>query len=203
MPESSIWILVSIPAILVALTFHEYAHGLVADMLGDPTPRNSGRLTLNPLAHLDLLGTLLLILAKFGWAKPVPVNPFYFRMDRQKGMMLVAVAGPLMNLIIGYLSAVAMRFVGSSLYAYQFLEAMLVFNVYLAIFNLVPIPPLDGSRVLAGVVSREAANFIYQLEVYGPFLLLLLIATGIIAKVVGPAASWALNNILWLSGLGF
>lgn len=203
MPESSVWILVSIPAILVALTFHEYAHGRVADMLGDPTPRNSGRLTLNPLAHLDVLGTLLLILAKFGWAKPVPVNPFYFRIDRQKGMMLVAMAGPLMNLVIGYLSAIAIRFAGSSLYAYQFLEAMLVFNVYLAVFNLVPIPPLDGSRVLAGVVSRETANYIYQLEAYGPLLLLLLVATGIITRVVGPLAGWVLNSILWLSGLGF
>ncbi|MGB9661487.1 MAG: site-2 protease family protein [Moorellaceae bacterium] len=197
--------LAGIPAILLALSFHEYAHGKVAYLLGDPTPKYQGRLTLNPLAHMDILGTLLLLVAGFGWAKPVQVNPFYFHMERRKGMMLVALAGPLMNLVIAYLAAVAWQiFLHWGLkidLLLSFFYLMVVYNVVLAVFNLLPVPPLDGSRVLAGLVSRESAGFLYQLENIGPFLLLLLIATGIIGKIMRPLVTEVLQFIVAASRL--
>lgn len=197
--------LAGIPAILLALSFHEYAHGKVAYLLGDPTPKYQGRLTLNPLAHLDILGTLLLIVAGFGWAKPVQVNPFYFQMDRRKGMMLVALAGPLMNLVIAYLAAVVWQvFFHRGLridFLLSFLNLLVIYNVVLAVFNLIPVPPLDGSRVLAGIVSRESAGYLYQLENIGPFILLLLIATGLIGRIMRPLVSEVLQFILAASRL--
>lgn len=198
-------LLAGIPALLLALTFHEYAHGKVAYLLGDPTPKYQGRLTLNPLAHLDPLGTLLLIVAGFGWAKPVQVNPFYFQMDRRKGMMLVALAGPLMNLVLAYLGAVAWRISGSwglrGDFLFSFFNLLVVYNVVLAVFNLLPIPPLDGSRILAGLVSRESASYLYRLESLGPFLLLFLIATGMTGRILRPLVSLVLDFILQASRL--
>lgn len=200
-------LILGIPAILLALTFHEYAHGKVAYLLGDPTPKHQGRLTLNPLAHLDVLGTLLLIVAGFGWAKPVQVNPFYLQMNRRKGMMYIGLAGPAMNLVLAYLAAVALQLLSRHGPGWplllHFLDLLVIYNVVLAVFNLIPVPPLDGSRVLAGLLSRESANFIYQLEAYGPFLLLILIATGIIGKILNPLVNIVLNAIIALSGMTF
>ncbi len=200
-------LLLGIPAILIALTFHEYAHGKMAFILGDPTARNQGRLTLNPLAHLDILGTLLLIVAGFGWAKPVQINPFYFQMDRRKGMMLVGLAGPVMNLVLAYLAAVLLQIflryhIGGSL-ASTFLNLLVGYNVVLGVFNLIPVPPLDGSRVLAGLLPPEGAAVVYQLENYGTIILLLLIATGIIGRIIGPIISLVLDLIIRFSGLAF
>jgi len=192
-------LLASIPAILLALTFHEYAHGKVAYLLGDPTPKYQGRLTLNPLAHLDILGTLLLLVAGFGWAKPVQVNPYYFQMDRRKGMMLVALAGPLINLVLAYLAAVVLQvsvYRGlNEPFILTFLHLSVMYNVVLAVFNLLPLPPLDGSRVLAGLVSRQSAGYLYQLESVGPLILLLLVATGIVGKIMRPLVYLVLNFI--------
>ena len=200
-------LLLGIPAILIALTFHEYAHGKVAYLLGDPTARNQGRLTLNPLAHLDILGTLLLIVAGFGWAKPVQINPFYFQMDRRKGMMLVGLAGPVMNLVLGYLAAVLLnillRMNLGGLWLQTFLNLLVGYNVVLAVFNLIPVPPLDGSRVLAGILPPEGAAVVYRLESYGTLILLLLIATGIIGHILGPLVNLVLNLIITASGLAF
>jgi len=200
-------LLLGIPAILIALTFHEYAHGKMAFILGDPTARNQGRLTLNPLAHLDILGTLLLIVAGFGWAKPVQINPFYFQMDRRKGMMLVGLAGPVMNLVLAYLAAVLLQIffryhIGGSL-ATTFLNLLVGYNVVLGIFNLIPVPPLDGSRVLAGLLPPKGAAVVYQLENYGTIILLLLIATGIIGRIIGPIINLVLDLIIRVSGLAF
>jgi len=173
-----------LPAIVVALTLHEYAHALVADRLGDRTARSMGRLTLNPLAHVDPLGLLLLFLAGFGWAKPVPVNPYNLRGDPQKGMLLVSLAGPLSNLVIAFLSAVLLGL----LYACrapnieQVMNYMIRINVVLAVFNLLPVPPLDGSRVLAGLVPGSS-RWLYQLESIGAIILILLVFTGVIGAV--------------------
>jgi len=182
--------LVSIPAILVALTVHEFSHGLVAHLLGDPTPKRQGRLTLNPLPHLDALGTLMLLVAHFGWAKPVEINPFYFRGDRQRGVLLVSLAGPVSNLAVALLGAILYNLfnAGASRYFVSFVFTLVSINVYLALFNLIPVPPLDGSRILMGLLPRRLHGFIYQIEAYGPFILVLLILTNVTGLVLAPAA---------------
>ncbi|MHB1418579.1 MAG: site-2 protease family protein [Bacillota bacterium] len=195
-------LLYSIPGILLGLTFHEYAHGKVAAMLGDPTPAQQGRLTLNPIPHLDPLGTLLLLVAGFGWAKPVQVNPLYFRGDRRRGMMYVGMAGPLMNIVLAYLFAVLLRYIPAGGPLEQVVFGVVSINIVLAVFNLIPVPPLDGSRILAGIVPKEQAGFIYKLESYGPFLLLLLVATGLSSVIIGPLINIVARFIFSLSTLG-
>lgn len=196
-------LLAGIPALLIAITFHEYAHGKMAAILGDPTPASQGRLSLNPLAHLDVLGTLMLLVAGFGWAKPVQVNPFYFRGDRQKGMMKVGLAGPVMNLVLAYLAAVAARLTGGAPPLLDaFLWYTLWYNSMLAVFNLIPLPPLDGSKVLAGILPRRSAMSLYSLEAYGPMILLLLLATGVLSSFLRPAVRGLMTAIASLAGWG-
>ncbi len=170
-----------IPAIILGLTFHEFAHGWVADRLGDRTARSMGRLTLNPAAHLDPVGLVLLFLAGFGWAKPVPVNPYNLRGDMQRGMLLVSLAGPATNIILAVVSAVVLgAFYGLRLpYFESIMMYMIQINVVLAVFNLIPIPPLDGSKILAGILPGRQ-NWLYQLETYGAIILIILVFTGAI-----------------------
>ncbi len=194
------WLLAAVPAILMAIIFHEYAHGKVAYMLGDPTPKYQKRLTLNPLNHLDPLGTLMFLLVGFGWAKPVQVNPFHFQGDRRKGMMLVSLAGPLMNLVLAYLGAVGLRLIGPlNLYLFSFFRALVIYNVVLAVFNLIPVPPLDGSKILTGLLPPGKAHIIYSLERYGPIILLLLLFTGVIGTIMWPIVQTIVDLFTYLS----
>jgi len=202
-------IILSVPAVLLALSMHEYAHGVIADRLGDPTPRIQGRLTLNPLKHLDPIGALMLLLFRFGWAKPVMVDARHFR-DPRKGMMLVGLGGPVMNVILAYAFALTFRYVpslfalpgiGDVLFAImhpsvvtQFFQLNVIINLWLAAFNLIPIPPLDGSRVLAGILPREGARLMSKLEPIGPLILMAFIFTG--------AARFVLTPIINLLGHG-
>ncbi len=178
-------IAILLPAIIVGLTFHEFAHGWVADYLGDRTARHQGRLTLNPLAHVDIIGLAMLFLAGFGWAKPVPVNPYNLHGDIKRSLLLVSLAGPATNMTLAVLGAVALGFLAGQLpyYGADMLNQIIRINVILAIFNLLPIPPLDGSKILAGLLPGQQ-NWLVGLEMYGTIILLVLLFTGIIGGIL-------------------
>jgi len=167
--------IIFIVGLIIALTIHEFSHSLAADRLGDPTPRSQGRLTLNPLAHLDPLGTLMLIIAHFGWGKPVPIDPYNFRSPR-RDELLVSLAGPSSNLILALLFTLAIRLFSPPFLAATVLFLFIQVNVYLAIFNLLPIPPLDGSKIFLNLLPPDiAATWEEALTRYGPILLIILI----------------------------
>ncbi len=191
--QSVIEILIWLPAILIGLTFHEYAHGRVAYMLGDDTAYHQGRLTLNPLPHIDWMGFFMLVIFKFGWAKPVQVNPLNFKnISMKQGMMLVSLAGPVMNILIAFMGLIALRYLVSVQnqewvsYVVTLLIPLIQINLILAAFNLIPLPPLDGSKILAGLLPDAGARVMYSLEQYGPIILLLLIVTGLTSKIIWP-----------------
>ena len=168
-----IWLFL-LPPFVLALTLHEFAHAYIADRLGDPTPRASGRLTLNPLKHLDLFGLLALFIIHFGWAKPVQVNPRYFQNPR-RDMLWVALGGPVMNFFLSLCCVVAIRLFTQHNEAGIFngvLWYTMTINVYLAVFNLLPIPPLDGSRIMTGLLPEPLAFKYAALERYSLFLIL-------------------------------
>ncbi|NLC11587.1 MAG: site-2 protease family protein [Firmicutes bacterium] len=176
-----------IPALLIAITFHEYAHGKAAQLQGDPTAQYSGRLTLNPLAHLDPIGLLMLWIVGFGWAKPVPINPRNFN-DYYKGILKVALAGPLTNLFIAFLSIILLRVIGPFWPAFFFplFSNLMVYNIFLAVFNIIPLPPLDGSKVLVALLPPSSRHYYYNIEPYGPFILILLLAFGLLPAILLP-----------------
>ncbi len=185
-------LVLKIPALLLAVTIHEVAHGWVADRLGDPTARLSGRLTLNPLPHIDPFGAIAFVLAGFGWAKPVPVNANNLR-HPVRDMALVGAAGPVSNFLMAFFALLVLVLVRRSVdapffadpiggmlrYAYQF-------NLALGIFNLIPLPPLDGGHFLPYFLPRGAWPLLGQLQRYGPVLLLLLVISGATRYIIGP-----------------
>jgi Zn-dependent protease len=181
-----------IPGYLLAVTLHEVAHGWVADRLGDPTARLRGRLTLNPLPHIDPLGALAFVVARFGWAKPVPVDPRNFRRPI-RDMTLVAVAGPLMNFVVAFLGLVILLVMRDHVHAPGLREPLLgmlrivfEFNLVLAIFNLIPLPPLDGGHFLPYFFPHGWWPLRQRLEQYGPLILLLLVFSGATRYIVWP-----------------
>lgn len=193
--EQLLRILIWGPPLILSLTLHELAHGHMALRLGDPTAKNAGRLSLNPLRHLDIIGALAFIFLKVGWAKPVPVNPAHFR-NPQRDMLKVALAGPATNLILALICAILRQLlmvlpVGEHLgLAVAVLWAMvsegLWINVMLAVFNLLPIPPLDGSRILTGILPPRAALAWLRMEPYGFLVILALFWTGVLGQVLMP-----------------
>lgn len=192
-------------SLIVAATVHEFAHAYVADRLGDPTPRGMGRLTLNPLAHLDLLGSLLILLAGFGWAKPVQINPANFR-DWRRDSIIVAAAGPLANVTLLFILGVPYKlglldagFPGGSVLN-TLLLVMIRINAMLAIFNLIPVPPLDGSKILMGLLPPAQAISYARLQPYGVLILLLLVMTNVLAVFIVAPMRWL---VLQATGGGF
>ncbi len=180
-------LILSLPGILLAISFHEMSHGFAADYMGDPTPKNAGRLTLNPLKHIDPLGLLSMVLFRFGWAKPVPVNPIYFK-DRKKGMILVSLSGILTNLLLGflgmamYLAVVPLQNeILSTILNYVYL-----YNIVFAVFNLLPIPPLDGSKVLMIFLPAKALPTFYSFQRYGFIIIFGLAMTGLLGMIINP-----------------
>lgn len=189
--------LIWLPAILIGLTFHEYAHGKAAYMLGDDTAYHQGRLTLNPFPHIDWMGFFMLIIFKFGWAKPVQVNPLNFKnISMKQGMMLVSIAGPAMNMLIALVGLILLKFLlpmqGQDWVnlLLPLLIPLVQINLILAAFNLIPVPPLDGSKILAGLLPDAGTRLMYSLEQYGPMLLLLLIVTGLTGKIIWPIVNF-------------
>lgn len=179
--------------LFTAITVHEYAHGYVAYKLGDPTAKYSGRLSLNPLSHLDPIGALCMVFFRFGWAKPVPVNPMYFK-DRKRDNALVALAGPLSNVILSFTSTIltALYYVFIlqnypnffTSFIFTALIQLAVVNISFAIFNLIPFPPLDGSKILGAFLSYENYNKLLMYERFGFPLLMLLSFTGFLGRLL-------------------
>src|SRR4051812_30046755 len=179
--------------LMIAFTFHEFAHAYVAYKFGDNTAKKQGRLTLNPLQHLDPIGTILIFLAGFGWARPVPVNRFYFKKPRLAGI-LVSVAGPLSNLILASLGFIVgyglMRFgVASSNHFDEFLMIFINLNIVLFIFNLIPLPPLDGYRIIEDLAPHQARAKMTKYEQYGMLIFLILVITPLDQFTIQPIFS--------------
>lgn len=190
------WInlLLSLPGILIAISFHEMAHAYAADAMGDPTPKAMGRLTINPLKHIDFIGFLCMLIMRFGWAKPVPINPNNFK-DRKKGMIAVSLSGILTNLLLAFLG-VAFYFIVIKLnnetlqIIFQYICS---YNIVFAVFNIIPIPPLDGSQLLAEFLSPSAKEKYLKFSKYGMFVLILLIFTGVFGYIISPVSNFILK----------
>lgn len=201
--------LMMLPGLVLALTFHEYAHAKTADRLGDPTPESQGRLTLNPAAHMDVAGTICLLFAGFGWGKPVQVNGSYFR-NPAKDNMKVALAGPVMNFILAFIlflvAAIIYIFIPQMLIEapttakivfiiYEIVLYAAMLNVSLGVFNLIPVPPLDGSKIFAYFLKGKAREFIYMLENYSWIIIAILFMTNIASYIVTPLSTWIMQGM--------
>ena len=175
-------LLLLVPVLLFALCFHEFAHAWMANKLGDPTAKHSGRLTLNPLAHLDPMGTLMILFVGFGWAKPVPVDIRYLQNPR-KDMMKISFAGPAANLLLAFVGGTIIRahLVGGSLILMLVLFTQI--NIMLAVFNMIPIPPLDGSQIFSGLMAKKSPDLVIKLQMYGPQILFGLILIGYFTEI--------------------
>lgn len=203
--------LFALPAVLIAITFHEFAHSWVADKLGDETPRMQGRLTLNPLAHLDPAGFILLLFAGFGWGKPVQINTRNFNKNvgATKGEILVALAGPVMNFILSVIFAIILgsiykfttaEFLASSLgqVLFTLIQECIIINIGLGVFNLLPLPPLDGSKIFLNLFSYNARRWIIEHERYFYYAFLAIWITGIASIIIAPIISALYNGLMFI-----
>lgn len=198
-------LLLRLPGVLWALSFHEFCHGWAAHMLGDDTAARSGRLSINPLDHLDPIGTLMLVVLRFGWARPVPIDSRYFKRPR-RDIAIVSAAGAAGNFLSALVLAVVFNMFPSLLDAGALRDVLvhaLYINIGLGVFNLIPIPPLDGSKVLAVMLPPSALGSYLMLERFGMLLILLLSSLGVIQLIMHPLMSVAVRSILWLSSLPF
>lgn len=190
-------------ALLISLILHENAHGLAALYMGDKTAKDSGRLSLNPLKHLSPLGTLSLFIFHFGWAKPVPINPYNFR-KRKLGDFLVSISGILTNFLLAFLFLIVFDFVilnvDANPYLILFVKSMVQYNVLLGVFNLIPLPPLDGSKIVMTFLPEKMTYKLLSIERYTNMILIALIFTGAISKVVLSMSDFVLNFMYSLLG---
>jgi Zn-dependent protease len=209
--NSPVELIAGVITLLIAFTFHEFSHAWTATHFGDDTPRLYGRLTLNPLSHLDMLGSLMLLLTGFGWAKPVPINPSRLRQHSRTALMLVALSGPAANLALAILAAIPLRFgwvVSTSPLVnffptpYQFLIYFMFTNLGLMLFNLIPVPPLDGDEVLSFFLPPAIQSSWDKIRPYGPYILLILLFLGpfiglsLVDKVLRPAILYLAQILL-------
>lgn len=213
-PSELLSLLISAPGVLVAITFHEFAHAYVADKLGDDTARREGRLSLNPIDHLDPIGTLLLLVAGFGWGKPVHVNPRNYtrKMSMEKGEAIVSIAGPVMNFILAFIFSIIyyaiykfanvtflMSNIGSAIT--QIIEAIVYVNIGLGVFNLIPLPPLDGSKVLIPFLPYKAKQWFVNNEKIFYIVFVLIWITGLAGTIIMPGIKIVGGVILNLARL--
>lgn len=193
-------LIISLPAILIAIVCHEYAHGYVAYKLGDNTAKDEGRLTLNPIKHIDPVGFLSMLFFKFGWAKAVPVNPANFK-DPKKGMFYVGLAGPVTNFIIALITAVIFRLIiqfslSPNGILLDILSLTLWYNVMLGVFNLIPLPPLDGSKVIISLLPNRWNYYFYKYERYLYLVTIIFIMSNGASKIMGPFVNAIMKGLV-------
>lgn len=203
-------LLLTLPAVIIAITFHEYAHAYAADRLGDDTPRMQGRLNLNPLSHLDPVGFMLLMFAGFGWGKPVQINPRNFNRDvrMDKGEAIVSIAGPLMNFILAIVSAIVlgviymfapasflMSTVGNIIYI--LLQELVIINIGLGVFNLIPLPPLDGSKIFINFMPYNWRRWILEHSQIFYYIFLAIWITGLAGVIISPIINLLYDGLMW------
>jgi Zn-dependent protease len=196
-------ILLTIPAIIIGFSFHEFAHAFTSYKLGDPTPGNQGRLTLSPLAHIDIIGFILILVAGFGWAKPVQINPRYYKNPR-RDEMIVSLAGPAMNLVIAFVFVVIYRltinfFSSGNVVLYNLLNVIQYvtwINIILFFFNLIPLPPLDGFHILRELMPRRQYRLIWFLEQYSSIILIIIIITPVVSWIILPPSTF-INDLFF------
>ena len=215
-PGALFSLLASIPGVLIAITFHEYAHGLAAYKLGDNTAKDEGRLSLNPLAHLDPIGTLMLVFAGFGWGKPVHVDPRNYtrKISMEKGEAIVSLAGPLMNIILAFIFTLIYcaiyKFAGAG-FLHSTMGSVLMLmifytisiNVGLGVFNLIPLPPLDGSKIIMPFLPYKAKEWFVNNEQIFYLIFVVLWITGLAGIIISPAISWITNGFLSIGKIIF
>lgn len=209
-PQELLQLVLTLPGVIIALTFHEFAHAWMANKMGDDTPRNQGRINLNPLSHIDPFGFAMLIFAHFGWGKPVEINPRNFnrKMSMSAQEALVAVAGPIMNIII----AIILTIIEFSIYTFSpafiytrvgfiimiMIEMAIVVNIGLGVFNLVPLPPLDGSKVLMHFLPYNAKMWFTNNQNIFYMIFLIIWITGIVSYIISPVINVVYSGIYWL-----
>lgn len=192
--------LLNLPGLLIAIVFHELAHGYAAYFLGDYTAKESGRLSLNPLRHIDPIGFLFMLIFRFGWAKPVPINPRYFK-KRKRDMFIVSVAGIVTNFLIALICAAIISYVPiANEIIFRIILITMWYNIMLGVFNLLPFPPLDGSKMLASFLPTKFEYYFYKYERYFYFILILLIMTDMTDKIMGPIIDFVLSIIIRIIG---
>ncbi len=215
-PGELLSLLISAPGVLIAITFHEFAHGYAAYKLGDDTAKNQGRLSLNPFAHLDPIGTLMLLVAGFGWGKPVEVDPRNYtrKISMEKGEAIVSLAGPLMNFIL----AIAFTLIYCAIYKFAsvafmtstvgtiimlLISSTISINIGLGVFNLIPLPPLDGSKIIMPFLPYKAKEFFVNNEQIFYIIFVLIWITGMAGTIITPAINWVSKGIITLGKLIF
>ncbi len=211
-PESFFWLIVSIPGVLIAITFHEFAHGYAAYKLGDDTAKQEGRLSLNPFKHLDLVGIVMLLFAGFGWGKPVNVNPRNYtrEISMEKGEAIVSVAGPLMNIFLAIIFAIIYaliyKYVDSSFYIstmgrilMMLISSIISINIGLGIFNLIPLPPLDGSKIIIPFLPYNAKEWFRSNELIFYYIFVLIWITGLASYIISPAINIVTSGVMKLA----
>ncbi|NLY66934.1 MAG: site-2 protease family protein [Tissierellia bacterium] len=187
---------ISLPGLLLAIVIHEFSHGYAAYLLGDNTAKESGRLTLNPIKHIDIIGFIFLLIFKFGWAKPVPINPINFK-NRKRDTIIVSLAGPFSNFIIAL--ALSLFLSTGSIKSNLIIQIMIIalwYNLMLGIFNLLPFPPLDGSKILASLLPIKYEYMFYKYERYLYIILIILVATNLIDGILRPLIEFILYLLI-------